>query len=47
MEIFVHFITVKSCTGVLVLAGIELIFFLVAGAVLCFGFSVSMMLITC
>ena len=31
---------------VLVLAGIELIFFLVAGTVLCFGFSVRMMLIT-
>ena len=32
--------------GVLVLAGIELIFFLVAGIVLCFGFSVRIMLIT-
>ena len=31
---------------VLVLAGIELIFFLVAGTVLCFGFSVRIMLIT-
>ena len=32
--------------GVLVLAGTELTFFLVAGTVLCFGFSVRMMLIT-
>ena len=31
---------------VLVSAGIELIFFLVAGTVLCFGFSVRIMLIT-
>ena len=31
--------------GVLVLAGIELIFFLVADTVLCFGFSVRIMLI--
>ena len=39
---------VKSCCdkqGVLVSAGIELIFFLVAGTV-CFGFSVRIMLIT-
>ena len=35
-----------GCEDVLVLAGIELIFFLVAGTVLCFGFSVRMMLIT-
>ena len=32
--------------AVLVSAGIELIFFLVAGTVLCFGFSVRIMLIT-
>ena len=32
--------------GVLVLAGTELTFFLVAGTVLWFGFSVRMMLIT-
>ena len=32
--------------GVLVSAGTELTFFLVAGTVLCFGFSVRMMLIT-
>jgi len=32
--------------GVLVLAGIELIFFLVAGIVLCFGFRKRIMLIT-
>ena len=32
--------------SVLVSAGTELIFFLVAGTVLCFGFSVRMMLIT-
>ena len=32
--------------GVLVLAGVELIFFLVAGTVLGFGFSVRIMLIT-
>ena len=32
--------------AVLVLAGIELILFLVAGTVLCFGFSVRIMLIT-
>ena len=32
--------------AVLVLSGTELIFFLVAGTVLCFGFSVRMMLIT-
>ena len=31
--------------GVLVLAGIELIFFLVAGIVLCFGFGTRRMLI--
>ena len=33
--------------SVLVSAGIELIFFLVAGTVLCFGFSVRILLITC
>ena len=33
--------------GVLVSAGVELIFFLVAGTVLCFGFSVRIMLIMC
>ena len=33
--------------SVLVSSGIELIFFLVAGTVLCFGFSVRIMLITC
>ena len=35
-----------SCTYVLVSAGTELTLFLVAGTVLCFGFSVRMMLIT-
>ena len=38
-----------NCEGgpsVLVSAGTELIFFLVAGTVLCFGFSVRIMLIT-
>ena len=34
-----------TCPLVLVSAGIELIFFLVAGTVLCFGFSVRIMLI--
>jgi len=33
-------------TGVLVLAGIELIFILVAGIMLCFEFGMSIMLIT-
>ena len=33
-------------TVVLVLAEIELIFFLAAGAVLCFGFRIRIMLIT-
>jgi len=33
-------------TCVLVLAGIELIFFVVAGIVLCFGFRMRIMLIT-
>lgn len=32
---------------VLVSAGIELIFFLLAGAVQCFGFSMRIMLVTC
>ena len=32
--------------GVLVLAGIKLIFFLVAGIVLCFGFRIRIVLIT-
>ena len=36
----------KPNTTVLVSAGIELIFFLVAGSALCFGFSVRIMLIT-
>ena len=38
----------RGCTGgiVLVLARIELIFFLVAGIVRCFGFSRKIMLIT-
>ena len=36
----------KYHRGVLVSAGIELIFFSVADAVLCFGFSVRIMLIT-
>ena len=36
-----------SIMFVLVLAGIELIFFLVAGTVLGFGFRVRIMLITC
>ena len=35
-----------SCNSVLVSAGIELIFFLVAGTVLCFGCSVRVTLIT-
>ena len=37
---------VNLSLGVLVSAGIELIFFLEAGTVLCFGFSVRIMLIT-
>ena len=37
---------VYAYTVVLVSAGIELILFLVAGTVLCFGFSVRIMLIT-
>ena len=36
----------SSCTIVLVLAGIELIFFLIAGTVQCFGFSMRIRLIT-
>jgi len=32
--------------AVLVMAGIELVFFLVAGVVLCFGFGMSIVLIT-
>ena len=36
----------KGCAPVLVLAGTELMFFLVAGIVLCFGFSMRIMLIT-
>ena len=36
----------QNSVGVLVSAGTELTFFLVAGTVLCFGFSVRMMLIT-
>ena len=35
------------CPSVLILAGIELIFFLVADTVLWFGFSVRILLITC
>jgi len=35
-----------SYNSVLVVAGIELIFFLVAGIVLCLGFRVRIMLIT-
>ena len=38
--------TVEVFITVLVSAGIELIFFLVAGTVLCFGFSMRRMLIT-
>ena len=38
--------TLEYCTSVLVSAAIELIRFLVAGTVLCFGFSVGIMLIT-
>ena len=38
--------TCVECQCVLVSAGTELTFFLVAGTVLCFGFSVRMMLIT-
>ena len=41
-----HHVVFISFPGVLVSAGIELIFFLVAGIVQCFGFSVRIMLIT-
>ena len=47
MDIFQLFECFKVKPSVLVLAGIELIFFSVAGTVLCFGFSVRIMLITC
>ena len=40
-----NIIAVRSFTGVLVLAGIDLIFFLVAGAVLGFGFVLETVLI--
>jgi len=36
----------EPCRIVLVLAGTELFFFLVAGVVLCFGFGMKIMLIT-
>ena len=39
-------LVVQEREGVLVSAGIELIIFLVAGTVLCFGFSVRILLIT-
>ena len=38
--------SITTCMCVLVSAGTELTLFLVAGTVLCFGFSVRMMLIT-
>ena len=38
--------TMKAFTSILVSAGIELIFFLVAGIVLYFGFTMRIMLIT-
>ena len=41
-----HFFISSEKYLVLVSAGIELIFFLVAGIVLCFGFSRKIMLIT-
>ena len=41
-----HHFSIANGRAVLVLAEIELIFFLAAGTVLCFGFSVRKMLIT-
>jgi len=43
---FISLNVIRHFQFVLVSSGIELIFFLVAGIVLCFGFSVRIVLIT-